>query len=148
MVLPVVGAASLSLNIVTHIDDVGNVNASEEMWAGSRGQSRKIQEFSVSFADTNEHAVSIIYQCHYETGGWSTWVKEGEKCGDEKKNKRLEAIKFKLTGKDASKYTLQVKCHIEGTGDTQGFVGASQVCGQTGLHKRLDAFWIEVRGNY
>ena len=142
---PLAISASLSLDITVHVDDKGNLNFSEEMWAGTRGEGRKIQEFSVSIADANGDDVRIIYQCHYESSAWSKWTKEGKVCGDESTNKQLEAVKFKLSGKDASKYRLLAKCHVENKGDDQGFVGASNVCGTVGLHKRLEAFWLEVR---
>jgi uncharacterized protein YjdB len=116
--------------------------------SGTSGESKRLEAITISL-DTNAN-LGIAYNTHVQGIGWqgtvtdsTTWKKDGELSGTSGKSKRLEAIQIKLTGEDASKYSVYYRVHAQ----TYGWLGWAkdgQMAGTSGQSKRLEAIEIVV----
>jgi hypothetical protein len=129
----------------------------ENQWAGTRGQSKLIEEFSVSL-DRPISGVELEYMAHISNKGDTPWVKGGTPLrGDGERNDvsilgfnighhdpdQIEGIAFRLTGSNASRYVISYQAHLAYLGDTQWFKDG-EFCGTKGQDRRLEAFRLNL----
>ena len=60
--MPSSPAGGLALTGVVHLQDIGDVPLRDGVWAGTKGQSRRLEGFSVNFA-VPVAGVGIAYMC-------------------------------------------------------------------------------------
>ncbi len=127
---------------VVHLEDLGDQPLREMVWAGTKGQSRRLEGFSVQTAQPAE-GLSLEYMCHLQDLGDQPWMPAGSFCGTRGESRRLEGFAIRLTGANAGKYDIFYECHLEGIGDT-GPVLNGTFCGTRGESRRLEAMnvWI------
>jgi uncharacterized protein YjdB len=138
----------LSLDVLVHLQDIGDKLFCEGKFAGTRGQSRRLEGFQLSFHPlTNNLCIkdflSMQYMAHLEDIGDTKWLSEGQFCGTRGKSRRLEGFAIKLTGKYSSKFTVQYMAHLQDIGDTDWF-SDGQFCGTRGQSRRLEGLCVKV----
>jgi hypothetical protein len=127
---------------VVHLEDLGDQPLREMVWAGTKGQSRRLEGFSVQTEQPVE-GLSLEYMCHLQDLGDQPWMPAGSFCGTRGESRRLEGFAIRLTGANAGRYDIYYQCNLEGIGDT-GPVLNGTFCGTRGESRRLEAMnvWI------
>ena len=86
---------------------------------------------------------SIEYRVHVADIGWQKYVSENDLAGTTGKNKQIEAISVKLTGKMAEKYDIYYRVHSADFG-WLGWAMNGKNAGTQGYGKRIEAIQIEL----
>lgn len=68
--------AGLAVTGVVHLQDIGDVALRDGAWAGTKGQSRRLEGFSINFA-VPVPGVGMAYMCHLQNGGDTPWMPGG-----------------------------------------------------------------------
>jgi hypothetical protein len=129
---------------LVHLEGIGDSPLVNAQWAGTKGQSRRLEGVELKLSPTLLGALRIEYLCHLENWGDLGPVVEGVFCGTRGQSRRLEAIQIRLAGPAAQFFTIKYECHLQGTGDV-GPVADFATCGTRGQSRRLEALrvWIE-----
>lgn len=77
--------------------------------------STKIQAVSMTLRNANVSG-SLQYATYMQSYEWGNWVDAGNTSGITNENKRLEAIKIRLTGQLADKYDVYYRTYVDGDG--------------------------------
>jgi hypothetical protein len=142
MPLPQVSAPAIALRGVVHLQDVGDVGIIGDSFAGTRGQSRRLEGFSLQF-DPPVPGLFLQYMAHLQDLADTAWVGTGQFVGTRGQSRRLEGFAIGLAGPAAPRYTVMYMAHLEGTGET-GFCRDSQFCGTRGQSRRLEGMLVRV----
>jgi len=89
-------------------------------------------------------SMHVNYSAHVEEIGWQDFQSNGLVAGTTGQAKRLEAIRFDLTGANLSG-GIRYRTHVEEIG-WQGWQQNGEIGGTTGQAKRLEAVQIELTG--
>ncbi|WP_052723381.1 hypothetical protein [Methanosarcina barkeri] len=133
---------SLSMDVLVHLQDIGDLVFSEDDFAGTRGQSRRLEGFQLSFNPPKD-GLSMQYMAHLENIGDVQWVTEGNFVGTRGQSRRLEGFAIKLTGKLAPQFTVQYMAHLQGIGDS-GWFSDGEFCGTRGQSRRVEGIRVRV----
>jgi uncharacterized protein YjdB len=119
-------------------------------WAGTKGRSLRMEAFQIDFRDPPVPNLGIEYMCHIQGSGDSPkppmpWLHQGQKCGTNGLSLRLEGFATRLTGSNASAFTLTYKCHVQGAGDKDP--DASGYCGTKGQGLGAEAMFVDIVKN-
>ena len=107
--------------------------------SGTVGMSKKIRAIRINLID-KRYPGSINYTTHVEDAGWQSWVKDGKLSGTSK-NKRVEAIRIKLSGQMAQNYDVYYRVQCESKG-WLSWVKNGKASGTTGKKLRVEAFQV------
>ncbi len=126
-----------------HVQDIGDLPLREMQWAGTRGQAKRLEGFSLRAS-----GVRVEYMCHLQNRGDTQWMREGNFCGTRGQSLRLEGFAIRLRGPNADRYDVYYQCHLEGRGDT-GPVRNGAFCGTRGQSRRLEAMnvWVTPKSD-
>jgi len=138
-------AAGLALTGLVHLQDRGDVPLHDGVWAGTKGQSRRLEGFSVNFA-APVPGLGLTYMCHLQDAGDGPWMPGGVFCGTRGQSRRLEGFAIRLSGPNAAKYDVLYSCHLQDMGDV-GPVKNGDFCGTRGQSRRVEAIivWVKAR---
>ena len=89
------------------------------------------------------HTGSIEYATHIQDIGWQNWKANGDLSGTTGQNKRLEAIKIRLTGEIADYYDVYYRVHAQEFGWLD-WAKNGQEAGTAGYSYRLEAIQIQL----
>ncbi len=130
------------LMVVTiHLEGIGDAFFRENVFAGTRGQSRRLEGFQLTI-----HAMpdlGLRYMAHLEDIGDVPFVTEGRFVGTRGENRRLEGFAIELTGPAAPNFDVVYMAHLEGTGDTP-FFRNGQFCGTRGESRRVEGILVRI----
>jgi hypothetical protein len=129
------------LNVMVHLQDIGDVTFSDGQWAGSRGEARQIEGFQLN---PGVPGLTLRYMAHLHDVGDTGWVREGRYIGTRGQAKAVEGFAIQLTGAAASHYHLSYRAHLQDTEDTP-FVKDGEFCGTRGQNRRVEAIWIKLQ---
>jgi len=146
-IAPVSAAQSLPMRGVVHIENVGDRPLEDSNWAGTKGQSLRLEGFALDFSPPVP-GLGLEYMCHLEDMGDSVWMPGGAFCGTRGQSRRLEGLGIRLTGPGAATRDVYYACHLQDIGDT-GFAMNSEFCGTRGQSRRLEALavWVLPKGS-
>jgi uncharacterized protein YjdB len=133
---------SLGLNVLVHLQDIGDVNYRDSEFAGTRGQSRRLEGYQISFDPFVPH-LSMEYMAHLQDIGDTGWYHDGQFCGTRGQSRRLEGFAIQLTGSQASHYSVEYMAHLQDIGDT-GWYHDGQFCGTRGQSRRVEGISVKV----
>ena len=108
--------------------------------AGTTGQALQMEGIRLS---TPIEGVDVVYDVHVQNIGWMDQVEEGVYAGTMHENLQIEAVHIKLTGPNASQYTVQYQAHVENIG-WQNWVSDGAEAGTTGQSLQLEALRISI----
>jgi hypothetical protein len=129
------------------VQNLGDQPLGDSHWAGTKGQSLRLEGFALDFAPTVP-GIGLEYMCHLQNIG-DTVLMPGESfCGTRGQSRRLEGFAIQLTGPEAAKYDVYYGCHLQDIGDT-GPVKNGEFCGTRGQSRRLEALvvWVFPTGS-
>ncbi len=137
--------SSLPLTGIVHLQDIGDRTFRDGQWAGTKGELRRLEGFSVNFLSPAT-GIGIEYMCHVQDVGNQSWMPGGQYCGTRGRSLRLEGFAVRLTGNSAGDYDVFYGCHVEGIGDTGPYKNGD-FCGTRGQSKRVEAIivWISPK---
>src|ERR1700734_1629111 len=87
--------ASIPRRGFVHLQDVGDVDLNEGRFAGTRGESLRLEGFSLTFAPPVP-GLGIVYMAHLQDTGDTRWVSEGQFVGTRGQSRRLEGFAIRL----------------------------------------------------
>ena len=105
---------------------------------------------STAYADTEVpqagKSVGVSYQVYRQTYGWSKEASNGAVAGDTTHNKRVEAVKIKLTGSIPRGGAIIYQVHQQHYGWTSAAIKSNgAVSGYTGRSKRVEALRVTLK---
>jgi uncharacterized protein YjdB len=131
------------LDIVVHLQDIGDLECSGGDFCGTRGQSRRLEGFSLSIAPPVP-GLSIRYYGHVQDFGDTGWYYNGDFVGTRGESRRLEGFAIRLDGPAAGYYNVFYTCHIQDHGDS-AVMQNGQYCGTRGESRRLEGMSVWIR---
>jgi uncharacterized protein YjdB len=136
------GAKVPRVSGVVHVEDLGDRPLENHEWAGTRGESKRLEGFSLNI-DSPDNQLRVEYLCHIEDRGDIGWLTEGSFCGTKGESRRLEGLAIRLAGPQARRYSIRYQCHVEELGDTK-VMSDGAFCGTRGEAKRLEALQVWI----
>jgi uncharacterized protein YjdB len=135
----------LLMDVLVHLEGIGDSFYHEDEFAGTRGQSRRLEGFQLSF-NPGLVDLGMQYMAHLEGTADTGWYTDGQFCGTRGQSRRLEGFAIKLTGKHASEFTVQYMAHLQGTADTSWY-SDGQFCGTRGESRRVEGICVKILKN-
>lgn len=108
--------------------------------AGTTGQAIQMEGVRIS---TPIEGVDVTYDVHAQNIGWMDQVNEGVYAGTMHENLQIEAIHIRLTGANASQYSVQYQAHVQDIG-WQDWVENGEEAGTTGQALQMEALRIQI----
>ncbi|OTP09503.1 hypothetical protein A5844_002281 [Enterococcus sp. 10A9_DIV0425] len=143
------GEAEITLKDGERSLGIFNVLVKEEATSSDKTQSSSETDLSTSKESSSLYArksvsPTVSYQTHVRTFGWQNEVTNGATAGTIGQNKRLEAIKIKLS---ESPFTgnVEYSSHVQSIG-WQGYVNNGATSGTTDQALRTEAIKIRLTG--
>ena len=128
---------------LVHIQDLGGRPLRNDAWAGTKGQSRRLEGIQVDIPAEWRDRLGLQYMAHLQGIGDTQWVSSGTFLGTRGQSQRVEGLAFRLTGPDAANYDVCYKVHLKSIGDT-GVFANGQFAGTRGQSRRLEAVIISI----
>lgn len=132
----------LPLIVLVHLQDIGDSLFHNGQWAGTKGQSRRLEGFQISQVNPVP-GLSLQYMAHLQDIGDVPWVNEGGFVGSRGQSRRLEGFAIRLTGPNAPFWDVIYQAHLQDMGDT-GSYSNGQFCGTRGQSRRVEAIRVNI----
>ncbi len=140
-------SSDVTFHVYTHIQDYGQTTFSEDEWAGTRSESKRLESIAITPLYPNigswPSCLGLSYMGHIQDHGDTGWYDAPNKLGTEGKSLRIEGLAFKTTGTCANDYTVKYSCHVQNYGDI-GEKSDGEYCGFRGSGLRLEAVKLTV----
>jgi uncharacterized protein YjdB len=144
---------SLPLEVLVHIRDVGDRSYRERKWAGTKGESRRLEGFQIRILPPVPD-VGLRYKAHVEGIGDTDWqysyceqTVDAFRCcayaGTRGESLRVEGFQIECTGSARDNYAVVYQAHVDGLGDI-GPLRDSEFCGTRGESRRIEAVRVRV----
>jgi hypothetical protein len=142
---PTTPQTNVNLRGIVHLQDVGDGAFQGGAFAGTRGESRRLEGFSLQITDSIP-GLGIEYMAHLQDKGDTAWTSGGQFVGTRGESRRLEGFAIRLTGSAAANYTVNYFCHVQDVGDTP-VRSNGQFCGTRGESRRVEGMqvWIQKK---
>jgi hypothetical protein len=136
------GRRGLSLRVLVHLQNIGDTLFRDNEFAGTRGQSRRLEGFQIDIASAIPN-LSCRYMAHLQDIGDVPFVNEGAFVGTRGQSRRLEGFAIELTGAAAANYDVFYMAHLQDMGDTQ-FYSNGAFCGTRGQSRRVEGILVRI----
>ena len=136
------GRREVGLRGLVHLQNIGDRGFRENEFAGTRGQSRRLEGFQVQIVPGIPN-LSMRYMAHLQNIGDVPFVNEGQFVGTRGQSRRLEGFAIELTGSQAATFNVVYMAHLQGTGDTPFFQNG-QFCGTRGQSRRVEGILVRI----
>ncbi len=115
--------------------------------AGTTGQGLGIEALTVNVTELGRDRIpltgSVIYQAHVSGVGWQNEVADGAIAGTTGENRRIEAVKIRLTEQLEEKYDVYYRAHASNFG-WLSWTKNGEVAGSTGYGSAIEAIQIQL----
>lgn len=136
------GRPGPALRVTVHLQGIGDAKRRDNEFAGTRGQSRRLEGFQLEIATAIPN-LSCTYMAHLQGIGDVAFVPEGQFIGTRGQSRRLEGFAIELTGSAAVNYNVFYMAHLQGSGDT-GLFSNGQFCGTRGQSRRVEGMLVRI----
>jgi len=136
------GRRGPALNVLVHLQGLGDRVFRENEFAGTRGQARRLEGFQLRI-NPPVAGLSMRYMAHLQGLGDVPFVNEGQFVGTRGQARRLEGFAIQLTGAAAANFNVFYMAHLQGTGDTAVFRNG-QFCGTRGQARRVEGILVRI----
>jgi hypothetical protein len=133
---------TVPLSGLVHLQGIGDAGFVEDVFAGTQGQSRRVEGFQLQFNPPIAN-LGLRYMAHVTDVGDLPWVSEGQFVGSRGQSRQMEGFAIQLTGSAAANHTVMYMAHLADIGDT-GFSRDGQFCGTRGQSRRLEGLLVHV----
>jgi len=124
--------------VSVHLQGIGDRVFSLNQWAGTKGQSRRLEGFKIYNLGGG---ISIEYMVHLQGYGDTRWT--SGYVGSKGQSRRLEGFAIRMKGVNANKWSVRYSAHLQGYGDTPT-VRDGAFCGTRGQSRRVEAILINI----
>jgi uncharacterized protein YjdB len=128
---------------LVHIQDLGDQPLQSGSWAGTKGQSRRLEGIQLNIPAAVQARLGVQMMMHQQNSGDSPWVDATTFLGSRGQSLRIEGLAFRLTGPDAELYDIAYRAHLQDIGDT-GIVENGTFVGTRGQSRRLEAIEVAI----
>ncbi|MGX7059144.1 serine hydrolase [Vagococcus humatus] len=143
---PFISYQPLTVFYQPHVSNQGwLLEASAKEVAGS--QSERLEGIKLRLNQHEQLTGGIQYQAHSQDIGWQPWVNDSQLAGTVGKNKRLEAIKIRLTGEIATPYQVYYRVYQKRLGGWQAWCQNSEQAGTVGKGLPIEKIQVYVGKN-
>ena len=112
--------------------------------SGVKGSGKRIEAISICKGNKlSDIDGDVAYQGYFQGSAWSSWVKNGTKCGEINSGKRMEAIAVRFEGDLAEKYSVYYRVYVQGYG-WLGWSCDGSPAGTMGKERRIESYQIVV----
>jgi len=132
---------SVNVSVTVFRKGTGNVTVDSGVFAGTKGEARPIQDFSIAFKNKNPR-LSLRYKAHMSNVGDTQFVAEGKPLGYAGKQ-NIEGFSIELTGPDAYLYEVYYEAHVANIGDIKT-VKNGEYCGTRGRSLAIEGLSVWV----
>ncbi len=139
---PLYDTSNLKLDVLVHLQGIGDVASRDDQFAGTRGQSRRLEGFQLQFNPLIP-GLGMRYMAHLQGIADVPFVNAGQFIGTRGQSRRLEGFAIQLTGPVAANFNVVYMAHLQGTGDTSFFQNG-QFCGTRGMSRRVEGILVRV----
>ena len=130
--------ASGNITYVSHVENIGWQSwVADGATSGTVGKKLQMETIAI-----DSKLVGLSYEVHVAEKGWMSAKTNGHAAGTIGQSLAIQAIKIKLTGNNATRYTLKYRAHVAEKG-WMNWVNAGEVAGTTG--QSLDMQAIEIK---
>jgi peptidoglycan hydrolase-like protein with peptidoglycan-binding domain len=136
------GRRGPGLDVLVHLQGIGDLGFRENEFAGTRGQSRRLEGFQLQISPAVAN-LGVRYMAHLQNTGDTAWVSMGSFVGTRGQSRRLEGFAIELTGSAAGNYNVFYLAHLQNTGDTALFSNG-QFCGTRGQSRRVEGILVRI----
>jgi hypothetical protein len=136
------GKRGPALRVLVHLQNIGDRTFRDNEFAGTRGQSRRLEGFQINFNPPVSN-LGMRYMAHLQGTGDVPFVDAGHFIGTRGQSRRLEGFAIELTGPLASSFNVFYMAHLQGTGDTAMYQNG-QFCGTRGQSRRVEGMLVRV----
>lgn len=136
------GRRGPSMRVLVHLQDIADMVFRDNEFAGTRGQSRRLEGFQLEIASPVA-GLSCRYMAHLEIIGDVPFVNEGQFVGTRGQSRRLEGFAIELTGPAAANFNVFYMAHLQNIGDT-GLFANGQFCGTRGQSRRVEGILVRI----
>lgn len=136
------GRRGRTLELLVHLQGMADLTFRENEFAGTRGQSRRLEGFQIS-VDPPMAGLGLRYMAHLQGTGDVPFVNAGQFVGTRGESRRLEGFAIQLTGAAAAGFNVLYMAHLQGSGDT-GFFQNGQFCGTRGQSRRVEGILVRL----
>jgi hypothetical protein len=140
--LPFMPVKGLQLDLLTHLQGVGDRHFQAEEFAGSRTQGLRLEGFQLSLAP-RVPGLGLQYMAHVQGIGDTPPVPEGGFVGTRNQGRQIEGFSIRLTGPEAARHDVTYMAHIQGLGDTP-MARNGEYCGTRGRGLRVEGMQVAV----
>ena len=133
-----------ALWVLTHVQNLGDRWTPEGQYAGTKGQSLRLEGFELLTTSPAVSGLGIQYMAHLEGTGDTEWIDAPSFVGTRNQSRRMEGFAIRLTGPQAADYNVLYSCHIQDFGDSI-VLNNGQFCGTRGQSRRVEGMtvWIQ-----
>jgi hypothetical protein len=136
------GRRGPTMRALVHLQSIGDRVFRENEFAGTRGQSRRLEGFELQL-NPAVTGLSMRYMAHLQGIGDVPFVNEGQFVGTRGQSRRLEGFAIELTGAQAVNHNVFYMAHLQGVGDTP-MLSNGQFCGTRGQSRRVEGILVRI----
>lgn len=133
-------SASIVYSGVQEGNEIAQVANGEQL--GVVGESKKLNGIKIHYVSDIIDG-NITYSAYMQSSAWNDWVSNGTLAGMSTNDKRMEAIKIKLTGQAANYYDVWYRVHVQSIG-WLGWAKNGQAAGTADYAYRVEAIEIKL----
>ena len=130
------------LEVTVHLQNIGDLRFRENEFAGTRGQSRRLEGFQLDL-QPSVPGLGLRYMAHLENIGDTAFVTDGQFVGTRGQSRRLEGFAIELTGPNANNFNVFYMAHLQDSGDTSVHQNG-QFCGTRGQSRRVEGILVRI----
>lgn len=134
---------SKPLTLLVHLEGIGDVpNGSAGVFAGTRGQSRRVEGFQLNFGGPIPgFNLGIEYMAHLQGSGDTAFTPAGTFVGTRGQSRRLEGFAIRLTGPAKDNFDIFYTAHLQDMGET-AIAMNGEFCGTRGQSRRVEGMTV------
>lgn len=117
--------------VMAHIERRGDMRGGPGDYVGTRGMSRRMEAFSITFDEPRPDGIGLRYFAHIARRGQGPWVADGRLAGERGRQFEIQGFAIELSGPKLVEYDVHYMTHVERSGDTE-WVTNGTLCGTNG----------------
>jgi hypothetical protein len=121
---------TIKLDVMAHLAGTGDVHKGADEYAGTRGEKKSMEAFSVALAPKTAK-LGLRYRATMRDGGATQWQQDGQLAGSRGNTAEVQGIQLELYGADLAEYDVQYMAHIANQGDSRWYANG-EPCGTSG----------------
>lgn len=136
---------SISLAIVTHVQNRGDLAFSESQWAGAPGQQLAIESFTISPLEAVSPEL-VEYKAVTATGVETPWVPGGSPCGTRGMGLPLVGFAIRMKPQAGKSFTCEYGARLV-SGASLGPARNGSPCRSIDIGDPIEAIWLTISQN-